>query len=188
MYFNVFGEKVSRARYKEMLSAAKNRRELIAARFDRRELIKMGLITSAGLLAPIRGLSARAQQFQQGASNLCGPPQPPASQLQSPPTRPFTVPFRHLPIAQTVKALNPAPTVAPNTAAGEQRTRPHQAFTLFPPQKFLEMRQQQIPWSFHPDLPLQTVWGFSDSNGNVGTPAPLYVFRYGVPVLVRNHN
>jgi FtsP/CotA-like multicopper oxidase with cupredoxin domain len=98
------------------------------------------------------------------------------------------VPFRQLPIAQTVKALNPLPTINPNTAAGEQRTRPHQAFTLFPPQKFYEVHQQQIPWSFHPDLPLQTVWGFSDSNGNVGTPAPLYVFRYGVPVLVRNHN
>jgi hypothetical protein len=31
MYFNVFGEKVSRARYREMLNAAKNRRELIGA-------------------------------------------------------------------------------------------------------------------------------------------------------------
>ena len=31
MYYNVFGEKVSRRRYKEMCAAAKNRRELIAA-------------------------------------------------------------------------------------------------------------------------------------------------------------
>lgn len=31
MYFNVFGEKVSRRRFKEMCDAAKNRRELIAA-------------------------------------------------------------------------------------------------------------------------------------------------------------
>ena len=31
MYFNVFGEKVSRARFKEMLTAMNNRRELIAA-------------------------------------------------------------------------------------------------------------------------------------------------------------
>ena len=28
MYYNVFGEKVSRARYREMLTAAKNRREV----------------------------------------------------------------------------------------------------------------------------------------------------------------
>jgi hypothetical protein len=50
MYFNVFGQRVSKAQYKEMLNAARNRRELIAAQFNRRDLIKMGLVTSAGLL------------------------------------------------------------------------------------------------------------------------------------------
>jgi len=186
MYFNVFGEKVSKTRYKEMLNAAKNRRELIAARFDRRELIKMGLVTSAGLLVPMRGLSARAQQFPQGTPDLCS--QPPANQAKSPPTRAFVRPLPILPVAQTVKALNPAPTVAPNVAAGEARTRPHQALTLFPPQKFFNISQRQIMHSFSPDLPTQPVWGFDDSNGHVSTPAPLYVFRYGVPVLVRNNN
>ena len=110
----MFGERVSRARYKEMLNAAKNRRELIAAQFDRRELIRMGLVTAAGLLAPIKGLSARAQQ---GIPNLRAP----GNQAASPPTTPFTVPLRILPIAQTVAALTPAPTIAPNTAAGEAR-------------------------------------------------------------------
>src|SRR5580704_12421649 len=104
MFFNVFGERVSRARYKEMLNAAKNRRELIAAQFDRRELIKMGLVTAAGLLAPIKGLSARAFA-QQGIPNLCAP----GNQAASPPTRPFTVPLPILPIAQPVSSLNPAP-------------------------------------------------------------------------------
>ena len=132
MYFNVFGEKVSRARHKEMLNAAKNRRELIAAQFDRRELIKMGLITSAGLLAPIRGLSARAAA-QQGVPNLCAP----GNQAASPATTPFTLPLRILQPAQSVAALSPAPTIAPNTAAGEARTRPHQAFTLFPPRQLI---------------------------------------------------
>jgi len=183
MYRNVLGEKVSKTRYREMLDAAKNRRELITAQFDRRELIKMGLITSAGLLAPIRGLSARA--LQQGIPNICGVP---VAQPPSPPTAPFTVPLRVLPQMQTTTALTPAPTIDPNTAAGEARTRPHQAFNLFPPQRFFEVSQRQIPWSFHPQLPLQTVWGFKDSHGNFGTPAPLYVFHYGVPVLVRNHN
>jgi len=188
MYFNVFGEKVSRARYREMLNAATNRRELIAARFDRRELIRMGLVTAAGSLVSMKGLSARAQQFQQGPSNLCGTPQLPANQPASPPTRAFIRPLPILPLAQPVKALNPAPTVAPNTAAGESRTRPHQALTLFPPQKFFNVFQRQILHSFSPDLPTQAVWGFDDSNGHASTPAPLYVFRYGVPVLVRNHN
>jgi FtsP/CotA-like multicopper oxidase with cupredoxin domain len=189
MHFNVFGERVSRARYKQMLNAAKNRRELIAAQFDRRELIKMGLVTAAGLLAPIKGLSARAYA-QQGIPNLCAP----GNQAASPPTRPFTVPLPILPIARPVASLNPVPTIDPNTAAGEGRTRAHQAFTIFPPQKFFSVFQRQIAHRFSPDLPLQDpsnntgVWGFDDSNGNVSTPAPTYVFRYGVPVLVRNHN
>lgn len=41
MYFNVFGERVSRTRYREMLAAAKNRREFIAAGLGRRDLLKM---------------------------------------------------------------------------------------------------------------------------------------------------
>jgi hypothetical protein len=61
MYYNVFGEKVSRARYQEMLTAAKNRRELIAAGLtSRRDLFKMGLLTAGGMLAAKAGLSARA--------------------------------------------------------------------------------------------------------------------------------
>jgi FtsP/CotA-like multicopper oxidase with cupredoxin domain len=183
MHFNVFGEKVSRARHKKMVLAAKNRRELIAAQLSRRELIKMGLVTPAGLLVPICGLSARAFA-QQGIPNLCAP----GNQAASPPTRPFIVPLPILPIAQPVKALDPAPTMAPNVAAGEARTRDHQAFTLFPPQKFYNVTQKQIMHSFSPDLPTQPVWGFDDSNGHASTPAPTYVFRYGVPVLVRNHN
>jgi len=62
MYFNVFGEKISRRRYKEMCEAAKNRRELIAAKLtSRRDLMKMGLLTASGMLVAKRGLSARAQ-------------------------------------------------------------------------------------------------------------------------------
>jgi FtsP/CotA-like multicopper oxidase with cupredoxin domain len=191
MFFNVFGERVSRARYKEMLNAAKNRRELIAAQYDRRELIKMGLVTAAGLLAPIKGLSARALP-QQGIPNLCasGLPGDPGNQPASPPTTPFTEPLPILPIAEAVPvaSLGPAPTINPNTAAGEGRTRPHQAFTLFPPAKFFNVTQKEILHSFSKDLPRQPIWGFDDSKGHVSSPAPTYVFRYGVPVLVRNHN
>src|SRR5262249_39178997 len=62
MYYNVFGEKVSRRRFKEMCEAAKNRRELIAAGLtSRRDLFKMGLLTAGGMLVAKSGLSARAQ-------------------------------------------------------------------------------------------------------------------------------
>ena len=59
MYRNVLGEKVSKGRFQEMQAAAKNRREFIAAGLGRRDLMKMGLLTAAGTLLPIKGLSAR---------------------------------------------------------------------------------------------------------------------------------
>jgi len=58
MYKNVFGEKVSRARYKEMVRAQKNRREIVAAQLPRRDMMKMGLLTSAGYLVAKSGLTA----------------------------------------------------------------------------------------------------------------------------------
>jgi hypothetical protein len=115
-----------------MLNAAKNRRELIAAQLSRRDLIKMGLITSAGLLAPIKGLSARRSP---GSNSVCVPSIEPAS----PKTRAFIEPLQIMRIAQPVANLNPAPTIAPNKKAGEGRTRDHQAFNLFPPTTFYQV-------------------------------------------------
>ena len=112
MFRNVLGEKVSKTRYREMLAAAKNRRELIAAGLGRRDLLKMGLLTAAGTLLPIRGLSARRSP---GSNSVCVASFEPAS----PHTTPFVEPLRIMPIAQPVPSLNPVPTVAPNTAAGE---------------------------------------------------------------------
>ena len=57
---NVFGEKISGARFKEMANARKNRKELVAEHFNRRDLMKMGLLTGAGYLVNKSGLSARA--------------------------------------------------------------------------------------------------------------------------------
>jgi FtsP/CotA-like multicopper oxidase with cupredoxin domain len=181
MYRNVFGEKVSKTRYREMLAAAKNRREFIAAGLGRRDLLKMGLLTAAGALLPIRGLSARRSP---GSNSVCVPSFEPAS----PHTRPFMEPLPIMPIARPVPSLNPAPTIDPNTAAGEQRTRPHQALTLFPPKTFYQVSQHANPrFSTHPDLPLQTVWVFDDGTGP-SYPGPTYVSRYGEANLVRNIN
>src|SRR5690348_4893300 len=130
MYFNVLGEKVSKTRYKEMLNAAKNRRELIAAGLtSRRDLLKMGLLTAGGMLVAKSGLSARASAYSSqdstgGSNNLCVPTQ----QAASPPTRSFIEPLPIMPTAHAVPTLSPFPTEAPNTAAGESRTRNHQLF------------------------------------------------------------
>ena len=59
MYYDVFGNKISKSQYKEMVNAQKNRRELRkAGLMNRRDLMKMGLLTSAGTLIPKRGLSS----------------------------------------------------------------------------------------------------------------------------------
>src|SRR6516164_2013362 len=136
MYYNVFGEKVSRRRYKEMLEAAKNRRELIAAGLtSRRDLFKIGLLAASGMLVAKRGLSARAYSQSPGSNQTCLP----GNQAASPPTRAFVEPLPIMPIAQTVPSLTPAPTENPNTAAGEVRAAPFQAPLIDP------VRFPQVP-------------------------------------------
>ncbi|HWN49686.1 MAG TPA: multicopper oxidase domain-containing protein [Xanthobacteraceae bacterium] len=192
MYYNVFGEKVSRARYKEMLVAAKNRRELIAAGLtSRRDLFKMGLLTAGGMLVAKTGLSSRAygQTVNGGTNQMCLPNNQPAS----PPTRAFIEPLPVMPTAQTVRTLTPTPTLAPNTGAGEVRAASHQAPQIdsrrFPvvPRTLYQMNQHAISAIQSPDLPIQTIWGFDDGV-HATSPGPTYFAHYGVPQLTRNIN
>lgn len=187
MYFNVLGEKVSRARHQEMVAAAKNRRELIAAGLtSRRDLMKMGLLTAGGLLVAKSGLSARAYAQAQtgGSNNLCVPSQ----QAASPRTRSFIEPLPIMPTTSSVPTLVPFPTVSPNTAAGESRTRDHQLFSRFiQGATFYNVTQHAISAIQSPDLPVQTIWGFDDGV-HATSPGPTYVNQYGVPILVRNSN
>src|SRR5258708_35028766 len=100
MYYNVFGEKVSRARYREMLKAAENRRELIAAGLtSRRDLFKMGLLTASGMLAAKGGLSSRAygQTVNGGAKPKCFSQKQPGR----PPNTPLLLTPPIHPVAQT---------------------------------------------------------------------------------------
>jgi len=203
MYYNVFGEKVSKRRFKEMCEAAKNRRELIAAGLtSRRDLFKMGLLTAGGMLAAKAGLSARAQTTMQtnnpassGQNTSAGTNQNcvPGNQTQSPPTRAFIQPLPIMPIAAKVSSLTPAPTLAPNTAAGEVRAAAFQApqidGTRFPvvPGTLYQFNQRQFTTSFSPDLPSQTMWGFDDGTGP-RSPGPTYQAFYGQPQITRNIN
>lgn len=174
--------KRNKRREKERQTAAKNRRELVAAGFSRRDMMKMGLLTSAGMLIPKKGLSAHP--LTSAGFEFDNP--------QSPPTTPFVENMPRLSVLAPVAALNPAPTAAPNTAAGEARTVAHQAFAQFPPQRFYELSEQQGLVSVAPpgELPLQPIWGF-----NGITPGPMIVERYGVlgspqngSILVRQRN
>ena len=169
----------SKARLKAIEDAARNRRELIAAQLSRREMMKMGLLTAGGMLVAKAGLSARAASADPGSSNLV-----------SPPTTPFKVP---LPVStpidlrtgssHTVSLLSPAPTVAPNVATGEGRQIPQQALLAYPPEYAYEVHEREAQHSFHPELPVQTIWGFDGQ-----CPGPTYLASYGSPVLMRMHN
>ncbi|HSY48068.1 MAG TPA: multicopper oxidase domain-containing protein [Thermoanaerobaculia bacterium] len=198
MYFNVFGEKVSRARYREMINAAKNRRELIAAGLtSRRTLFKMGLLTAGGMLVTQGGLSARAQTNppSSGSTNSPGTNQLclPSNQTASPPTRPFVEPLVVMPLARTVNHLSPAPTENPNTGAGEVRAAPFQAPLIDPvrfpvvPGTLYQFNQRQFTTRQSPDLPQQTIWGYDDGTGP-RSPGPTYRAFYGSPQLTRNIN
>ncbi len=202
-YYNVLGEKVSRARFKLMMEAQKNRQELIKAGLtSRRDLFKMGLLTAGGMLVAKSGLSARAwgqntttSSSSTGSFNLCLP----GNQAMSPTTKPFVEPLPIMPIAKTVSVatLNPAPTIAPNATTGsdgsEVRSAAHQAPLLnstmfpFPPPRVYKFRQQAIQVVQSPQLPVQTIWGFNDGT-NLSSPGPTYQANYGVPQLTRNIN
>lgn len=157
MYYNVFGEKVSKRRFKEMYQAAQNRRELIAAGLtSRRDLFKMGLLTAGGMLVAKSGLSARAQFTPQstptgGQTTTNNPPSSgsntspgtnqncvPGNQLASPKVTPFVMPLTIMPVAATSKltTFSPQPTNAPNTVSGsdgtEARAFAHQGPTNYP--------------------------------------------------------
>ena len=129
-----------------MEAAASNRRKIIATRLSGRDLMRMVLLTSAGLLITKRVLSVNA-------INSVGEP---TGLLQSPPIPPFVGPLFIPPIAQPVASLTPAPTVAPNTASGD-----HQALTQLPPQKFYEFHQREALISAHPEFPLQRLLTFN---------------------------
>ncbi len=216
MYYNVFGEKVSRRRFKEMCEAAKNRRELIAAGLtSRRDLFKMGLLTAAGMLVAKSGLSARAAYGQAQGGTIPGPPSSgsnqspgsfnlcvPGNQTASPATKPFIDPLPIMPTAATVavSTLDPAPTICPNPSSGadgtEVRAACHQAPQLnmgmfpFPPPRVYKFTQQQftVRQTSDMNLPVQTIWGFNDQVHGVHSPGPTYAANYGIPQMTRNIN
>ena len=142
----------SKARLREAENARKNRAEIVRAfsqgKVSRRDLIKWGLITTAGTLAPISGLSPFAQSVYADSNIPTGaPPSPLFGAL------PFTQPMPRFDVLprDPVSALNPAPQAESNQTQqpvpaslgggmGPIEGRPpgpawaHQQFDLLPPQ------------------------------------------------------
>src|ERR1041385_8336047 len=98
MYFNHRGERVTRARWKEMYRAFQNRQELIKAGLtSRRDLMKIGLLTAGGMLISKRGLSWGNKDCRYGSTG-CG-------NCASPFTTPWTMNMPIMPVKQATSAL-----------------------------------------------------------------------------------
>ena len=143
--------KASRARLREAENARRNRWDIIKAhsqgQVSRRDLIKMGLFTSAGLLIPISGLSPFARSAFANSDIPTGLPPSPLFGVQA-----FTQPMPRFDLFPRipVSSLSPAPTAEANTTqqavhaalgggTGPIEGRPpgpiwaHQQFGLLPP-------------------------------------------------------
>jgi FtsP/CotA-like multicopper oxidase with cupredoxin domain len=172
------------------VTAQRNRLEIVRAQLSRRDLFKMGLLTATGYLVTKHGLSSRASA---DSGVPVGPPT--RAFVQPMPRPPIQTPLDMDPTTHSVAAYGDAtwqPTVAPNTARGEGRTRAHQCLAQMPPQKYYAITQKAGRISISPDLPLQPFWGFAigtpEMNNPISVPGPTYVAYYGEPILVRNYN
>lgn len=200
----------SKNRIKEADDARQNRLEIVRSmswgQISRRELIKWGLFTAAGALAPIKGLnpfvSSAYAEVPTGA-----PSSPGLIGLE------FTQPMLRLEVLQRnpISSLSPAPTAMSNQTLqkvdpmlgggfGPIEGRPpgpdwaHQRFAQLPPKVAIEIAQEcaktnpngNIPFKFHPNLPAQgplAMWTFGGT-----VPPKLVLGRYGEPILFRHHN
>jgi FtsP/CotA-like multicopper oxidase with cupredoxin domain len=172
--------------------ARKNRQEIAKAALTRRELFRLGLLTSSGTLIAKRGLSAR-ESCSAGACELgC-----------SPPTEPFVDPLPIPPVLPERPLSDPAFAIPPNQNPSGQpqdaRTEPHQFRERFPAQQFFASRMRPNPNFRFSDSPVnlsrigpQLIWGFNlggASSADVAQyPGPTIVSRYGVPIVIRRFN
>src|SRR6478735_11406698 len=128
MSFIYLPKDASRARVKEAEEARKNRAEIVKAfsqgQISRRDLVKWGLISSAGALAPIHGLNPFVQSaYASGSSSIpTGAPRSPLGGVQ-----PFSTPMPRFDVIQRSPIIagqpHPFGTIIP-TAQANQTQQP----------------------------------------------------------------
>ena len=136
---------------------------------SRRQSLKLGVATTAGTLLLGRELAQPAQAA--------------VATVTPPFTTPFVVPLTVYTAKTPVSGLSPPPTQEANINGGECGRPSHQRETEFPSQKYYVMRTKEAWHSFHPELPIQKIWGYDGK-----LPGPTFVERYGVPITVRIYN
>src|SRR5262249_52678963 len=173
----------------------KNRQEIIKARLSRRELFRMGLITSSGYLVHKSGLSAWADKgCNPGECRLgCSPPRIPVGEpIPFPPPLPARDPA--VDPAFTFSPPYAVPNRATNPATGipfEGRTQVHQFRDRFPVQQFFATRMRpNFNATFSDDprnlarIGKNLIWGFNKGSADPAdvalSPGPLIAPRYGL--------
>jgi FtsP/CotA-like multicopper oxidase with cupredoxin domain len=153
-------------------SARRNRVELVDAKLSRRDLFKMGLLTSGGFLVAKAGLSSRAAE---------------AGAPVSPRTRPWIEEITNLPVAQpcTAAQLDCMPTETCQSSGKERARTRHEHWDRIQVDDLDCYANVNAPvqHSWHRDLPTDDCWAF---NGQF--PGPRIHARAGKPVLIRWRN
>jgi len=180
------------------LRAFRERQAMVAAGLTRRDLVKMGLLTSGGvgggMLLSEKGMAAELRT--------------PAALGALPPMTLFAQPLRvldRLP-ERTLEDFEFPPTADPNPDNNpdtdlpyEGRSQKHQSRGpgepgAFEPEHYHITRIGANPdVVVHPDLPAQTFWGFNKGGTDVTadpfmSPGPVLVMHYLEPALIRRHN
>lgn len=152
--------------------ARRNRVEIVEAKLTRRDLAKLGLLTSAGYLAAKLGLSARADDGRQAP--------------ESPATTPWVEELPIPPPSRAVDISTLGPSPGRDFLIGSEGDRaPHQHWKLFDPAAadfhLLESRLTGVRW--HRELPPDECWCW-----NGAFPGPRIHSQRGRPALIRFRN
>ncbi len=207
--------KRNRRKEREAQKALNNRLELVKEGFTRRDLMKMGLMTSAGVLIPKMGLThvygqdLTSLSYSRGC-DLGNSPQP-AQVFVDPMPIPPELPAR--PLTDPGLTFGAAPQICPNNAPNPNNNnlpfegrgqfnglvRPgsdcFQFFNQYPPQKYFVQRiraNDNFRICSDTNIPAQKIWGFNLGSSlatDVATfPGPTMVSRYQEPWLIRRFN
>jgi FtsP/CotA-like multicopper oxidase with cupredoxin domain len=176
---------------KRSLHAFRERQELVKAGLTRRDLVKLGVLTTGGVGG---GLVFADKSLADGGS------------LGSLPNlEPFVQELRRLEVLPRRDAgfLNPTPTIGPNpdvlpdTGGIEGRSEPHQSQEVFGVDQYFQTRMAANPKSIiHPKLPAQTFWGFNKGGADLSpdgddpplSPGPILVMTHLQAAVVRRIN
>jgi FtsP/CotA-like multicopper oxidase with cupredoxin domain len=182
------------------LTAQRNRQEIVKAKLDRREMMRLGLLTAGGVLIAKAGLSSRA--YGQAAPTLTDPDATLSRVPASPPIRPWVQSMPRLKLKEACQDHDHMAYGLPcpdgfTPIDGATKKTPHQycSYNLnsstfgpgpagfFPPQKFYDLTMAESYLKVHPDYAPTRFFAF---DGVV--PGPLIQAKYGEPIMVRYHN